>query len=282
MVTMSEITPTGLPELYTEEQLKALEQSGTHEGLGDGDTDMTDPEFEFDTPTKVDKGKAPISKTIGGGLKSHPLSSLTVDGAVSVQLPKALAKRVALAMVGGVESDVTADVLEYVSTLSAKEANEWLFEARLASQSKVQATATDANALADAVRQQSLAASVQRPQLFTGKQEWSVWLNSLLPWLTLQAVKNDHEAISLTLSFIKQDALSYCKNTALGQKYHQALMDPTMEVDDISWEMFSETMAGVPTDIFHTPQSLRCDLNALKSGGNFRAFQAKVDSLMAR
>ena len=119
---------------------------------------------------------------------------------------------------------MTADVLEYVSTLSAKEAKEWLFEAMIASQSKVQATATDANALADAVRQQSLAASVQRPQLFTGKQEWSVWLNSLLPWLTLQAVKNDHEAISLTLSFIKQDALSYWKSTALGQKYHQALI----------------------------------------------------------
>ena len=248
----------------TEEELAELEKA-THEyeiGHDSEDVHMADVQA---TPTRVNVATvvAPVTVT-------KP----------SLKVPMALARQVALAMVDGVESDVDDDVLAFVQTLSLPQVNDWLVRLKGKQVVTPPVPAADSASLAESIRKQSMANALGRPQFFTGKGEWSHWLASFLPWLSLQATQSDQEMIGIALSFVKGEALTHFKNSGPGNAYYGALHHG----DDVlvTWEEFSECMAACPTDWYYTPQSIRAELDRLKAGPNFRVWQAKVDGLLAR
>ena len=278
---MSEGAPLNL---LTEEELAALEQAahaGDIDTVHDADVDMMDAgdSVVFKTPQKGKAKVVDVPVTVRrptvGNVSSHPLDD---DNPIDLRMPAVVARKVALAMVDGQEDQVTDELLQWVRTMNPDRVAEILKPT-----AKVATAPSDGISLAESVRKQSIASAVQKPPFFTGKTEWSNWLSQLMPWLSLQSVKTDAECISMALSLIKGDALSYWKSTDVGIRYYQLVSSTDMaDAEGISWEEFSETMAAVPTDIFHTPLSVRSDLDKLRAGSNFRIFQAKVDSLLAK
>lgn len=277
-------------ELYTEEQLAEIEMRlaqslpKSHEIL-DTDEHMTDAVTDAETdavteglftPEKQSKGKEKATVSPAAMRASRPVCP--------GNMPAVIAKQVALAMVGGNEAEVTPDVLAYVNGLSVQQASEWLLEFKAVSKpASVSAPLhVGSDVLADQIRRQSMAANVQRPPWFTGTQQWDVWLASLMPWLHLQAVQSDAECVSMTLSCVKGDALTHWKNSDLGKRYYQHMAAGTAGDCDITWDDFSEVMAATPTDVYYTPLSIRSQLDSLTAGTNFRVFQAKFDSLLAK